>query len=316
MRQVLRGPGIGLDLGAVRVRVRSSVGSLAAAVRTVYGAFPPLPSEGLFDATATVHPAAGLRGFIRPQVELVADGQRLFEPFPAANHLPLLEWGLNYLIATRVNHRLLLHAGAVERGGVGLLLPALPGSGKSTLCAALVCHGYRLLSDEFGVVDLDDGVLLPLLRPIGLKNESIDVIASLSPVSALGPRFTGTRKGTVAHLAPGRRAVRLNHVAAAPGIVLFPHYQRGARATLEEIDPARAFSKLSINAFNYRLLGRSAFDAVARLVKTCVLRRLVFGDLVEAIRLVDTLVDERQAWVSELTTVDELSAASLPRAAA
>ena len=313
---MLRGPGIGLDLGAVRVRVRSSVRSLAEGFRTVYGAFPPLSSEGIFDATASVRTVRGLRSFIRPQVELVADGQRLFEPFPSANHLPLLEWGLNYLIATRVNHRLLLHAGAVERGGVGLLLPALPGSGKSTLSAALVCHGYRLLSDEFGVVDLHNGSLLPLLRPIGLKNASIDVISRLAPESAMGPRFAGTRKGTIAHLAPGRRAVRLNHAAAVPGIIVFPQYEPGARATLEAIDPARAFSKLSINAFNYRLLGRSGFDAVARLVRTCVLRRLVFSDLVEAMQAVDTLVDTHRTAVAANAPHHELSPACLPRAAA
>lgn len=312
---MLRGPGIGLDLGAVRVRVRSSVRALAGAIRTVYGAFAPEPSEGVFGATATVRAVNGLRAFIRPQIELVADGQRLFEPFPATNHLPLLEWGLNYLIATRVNHRLLLHAGAVEQGGVGILLPALPGSGKSTLTAALVCHGYRLLSDEFGVVDLHGGALLPLLRPIGLKNASIDIIRALAPDPALGPSFAGTRKGTVAHLAPGRRAVRLRHVGAAPGIILFPHYQPGARTGLEEIDPARAFSKLSINAFNYRLLGRPAFDAVARLVRTCAARRLVFSDPVEAIHAVDALVDALRS-VPSAEPVDAPSTASLPRAAA
>ncbi|MGZ8274206.1 MAG: HprK-related kinase A [Burkholderiaceae bacterium] len=198
----------------------------------------------------------------------------------------------------------------------GLLLPALPGSGKSTLCAALVCHGYRLLSDEFGVVDLRNGSLLPLLRPIGLKNESIDVIARLAPDFAMGPRFAGTRKGAVAHLAPGRRAVRLSHVSASAGIILFPQYEAGARATLEQIDPARAFSKLSINSFNYRLLGRSGFDAVARLVRTCVLRRLVFSDLVEAIHVVDTLIDGLQTPAPSNAPEDELFAASLPLAAA
>jgi predicted ATPase len=29
-----------------------------------------------------------------------------------------------------------------------VILPAPPGSGKSTLCAALVTRGWRLLSDE------------------------------------------------------------------------------------------------------------------------------------------------------------------------
>jgi len=294
VRQLLRGPGVALDLGAARVRVRSAVDSLAAAVRTVYGAFPLESSEGIFDATVALRRVPGLRAVLRPQIEIVADGERLFEPFPAATDLPLLEWGLNYLIANRTNHRLLLHAGAVEHGGIGILLPALPGSGKSTLTAALVCHGYRLLSDEFGVVDLRNGQLLPLLRPIGLKNGSIDLIAHLAPDAALGPRFHGTRKGTVAHLAPNRRAVRMNRTGAQPALVLFPQFQPGARARLEEIDPGRAFSKLSVNAFNYRLLGRAAFDAVARLVRACQPRRLIFGEPIEAIRVVDELVASLQ----------------------
>ena len=36
-----------------------------------------------------------------------------------------------------------------------VILPAPPGSGKSTLCAALVNRGWRLLSDELTLVDFD-----------------------------------------------------------------------------------------------------------------------------------------------------------------
>ena len=185
---------------------------------------------------------------------------------------------------------------------LGILLPALPGSGKSTLTAALVCHGYRLLSDEFGVVDMKSGTLHPLLRPVGLKNASIDLIAGLARPGALGPRYSGTRKGTVAHLAPDRRSVRMCHVAAVPGIVLFPSYAPGARAAIEDIEEGRAFSKLAVNAFNYRVLGREAFDAVARLVRECRPRRLVFGDPVDALRLVDELVEAINAPIRRTGT--------------
>ena len=291
MRQVLRGPGIALDLGAVRARVRSQSPSFAAPFQRVYGAFEPEPSQGVFDATITLRPVRGIRRVVRRQVEVVVDGERLFEPFPAETHLPMVEWGLNYLIATRTNQHLLLHAGALEHLGVGILLPALPGSGKSTLTAALACHGYRLLSDEFGVVQLENHLLLPLLRPLALKNASIDVIARLAPDVRLGPRFDRTRKGTVAHLAPGRRAVRMRHVAAAPALILFPQFRAGARTTLQTIEPERAFAKLSVNSFNYRLLGEPAFDAVVALARHCVTQRLVYSDLVDAVRAIDDLVE-------------------------
>jgi HprK-related kinase A len=251
----------------------------------------------------TVHSVCGLRAFVRRQVELAVDGQRLFEPFPVSSALAMLEWGLNYLLANRLNRHLLLHAGAVERRGVAVLLPALPGSGKSTLTAALVCHGYRLLSDEFGVVDLASGLLLPLLRPIGLKNASIDVITRMAPDVRVGPRFTGTHKGTVAHLAPGRRSVRMRHIAAQPGIVLFPRYDANARKPrLETIDPARALAKMSVNAFNYRLLGCAAFDAIVGIVRTASLHRLSFSHVGDALGVVDQLVGHTEPGLQRTGT--------------
>lgn len=284
----------------MRVRVRTALDPLADALHAVYGAFAPEDDAGVFDATAAVRPVCGLRRWVRPQIELVSAGERVFEPFPASTHLPMLEWGLNYLIATQANQHLLLHAGALEHRGVGLLLPALPGSGKSTLTAALACHGYRLLSDEFGVITLRDRALRPLLRPVGLKNASIDVIAGRAPQAVLGPRFPETRKGVVAHLAPDARAVAGRRTDVAPGLILFPHYEPGAALRLEPVEPERAFSKLSVNSFNYRLLGPSAFDAALDVARRCPAHRLVYGDLDAAIDAVDELVERAAAPVAEL----------------
>ncbi|MBK9234594.1 MAG: hypothetical protein IPO19_00450 [Rhodoferax sp.] len=36
---------------------------------------------------------------------------------------------------------------------MSLVMPAIPGSGKSTLTAGLSLSGWRLLSDEFGALD-------------------------------------------------------------------------------------------------------------------------------------------------------------------
>jgi predicted ATPase len=46
----------------------------------------------------------------------------------------------------------MLHAAVVEKNGKALILPALPGSGKSTLSAALAMNGWRFLSDEFTMI--------------------------------------------------------------------------------------------------------------------------------------------------------------------
>src|SRR3546814_3330456 len=87
----------------------------------------------------------------------------------------MLEWGLNWCIGLHGHRYLIIHAAAIERNGLAVILPGAPGSGKSTLTAFLVHHGWRLLSDELALVSLHDGRLTALARPIGLKNRSIDL---------------------------------------------------------------------------------------------------------------------------------------------
>jgi HprK-related kinase A len=293
IRERLAGPGLALDFGFVRARVRSDVPGLDEAIGRVYAEFPVEDVEGFFDMTAGLLRARGLRRFARPQIDFFVDGELPFEPFPADTHLPFLEWGLNWCIAQRSNTHLLLHAGVVEKHGLAVVLPALPGSGKSTLVAALCSRGYRLLSDEFGVVRLDDGMLLPLLKPVALKEASIDVIRKFAPESALGPVFPKTRKGDVAHLAPPAGATARRHQPAAPALVLFPQFGAGEALDLEPMPKSRAFAKVSANSFNYGLLGRRAFDALGRIVGACDVYRLTYGDLGEAIGAIDGLIDER-----------------------
>jgi len=286
----LTGAGLVLDFGLVRARVLADARPVAEAIGRVYSAFPLTDSEGFFDVTARLARPPGLRRYVRAQVSFWLDGERPFEPFPADTHLPLLEWGLNWAIAHRFNRHLLLHAGVVERDEHAVLLPALPGSGKSTLTAALANRGFRLLSDEFGVVRLSDTALLPLLRPTALKNESIDVMRRFAPGLPLGPTFPKTRKGAVAHLAPSAESVAKRNVPARAALILFPNFTRGASIELEPIQKARAFLKLSTNSFNYELLGAEAFDAVTNLVTTCECYRLRFGDLEQAVATITDLL--------------------------
>jgi HprK-related kinase A len=290
LRERLARAGLGLDFGVVRARVHSDVPPLAETLRTVYSAFPVTEAEGFFDVTTRLARPPGIRRYLGPQVSFWLDGEEPFEPFPADTHLPLLEWGMNWAIANRCNRHLLLHAGVVERDGLAVLLPALPGSGKSTLTAALANRGFRLLSDEFGVVRLSDAALLPLVRPTALKNESIEVMRRFAPNALLGPLFPKTRKGTVAHLAPRAESVAKRNDPARAALILFPNFTRGAEIALEPIPKSRAFLKLSTNSFNYELLGPEAFDAVTKLVSACECWRLRFGDLGQAIEKIAELL--------------------------
>lgn len=287
LRDALAGPGIVLDLGLAALRVRSDLPLLAAQLRAVYPHFGFQPAGEWADLHVDIVRPRGLRRGWRPQAVFRCDGRTPFDPFPADSPLPLLEWGTNWLIGRRLNGHLLLHAGAVERDGVALLLPATPGSGKSTLAAALALHGWRLLSDEFGALDPGSGLLHPVLKPVALKNESIDVIRRWSPAAVIGPAFPNTRKGTVAHLAADAAAAARVHEPALAAAVVLPRWQAGAPTTWQRIEPQTVFRALAFNAFNYPVTGEEGFAAVARIARACPAWELVYSDLHDAVERIE-----------------------------
>jgi HprK-related kinase A len=168
-------------------------------------------------------------------------------------------------------------------------MPALPGSGKSTLTAALSLSGWRLLSDEFGAVNLRTGAVQPVLKPAALKNESIDVIRRFAPHAELGPLFPKTRKGTVAHVAPSRLAIDKVHTPARPAAVLLPRWQAGSQTQFIPVNERLAFSSLAFNAFNYNVLGAEGFRCVVSLVRQCPAWQLIYSDLGDALARLDDL---------------------------
>ena len=283
----LRGTGIRLNAGLAAIRVRSDVASLASQLKAVYRHFPFVADAGWADLHVSLMQPRGLRRWVRPQVVFRCDGQQPFEPFPADTALPLLEWGANWLIGRRMNDVLLLHAGVVERDGIALVMPATPGSGKSTLTAALSQRGWRLLSDEFGALDPESGTFRPLLKPVALKNGSIEVIRRFAPEAELGPEFPKTRKGTVVHLAAGAHAVARVHEHARPGMVVLPRWQAGSVTRWEPVPPETVFSALAFNAFNYVVAADAGFRAVVRLANQCLAWQLVYSDLNDALAVIE-----------------------------
>src|SRR5262249_32235391 len=129
------------------------------------------------DFHVSLDPGDGARRWVRPQCVFRFDGISPFKPLPYGHAVPVLEWGLNWFIANHAHQYLMIHAAAIERHDRRALLPGSSGAGQSTLCAALVGRGgWRLLSDELTLIDLASGMIVPIARPISLKNESIAVI--------------------------------------------------------------------------------------------------------------------------------------------
>ncbi|WP_296951486.1 HprK-related kinase A [uncultured Massilia sp.] len=284
----LAGPGLAVETGPFVSRIRTPIPQVAEGIALLYGDYP-LRDDGFADFHVRLRPSGGLRRWYRPQVSFDVDGLAPFESLPLNHAFPMLEWALNWCISTRAHGWLIVHAAVVERGGRAAILPAPPGSGKSTLCAALISRGWRLLSDELALLRPDDGLLVPVPRPVSLKNRSIDVIRAFARDPVLSRPVSDTAKGTVAHLKAPPDSVAQAQRPALPAWIVFPRYAAGVATTLVPLARARAFMRVAENAFNYSHLGAAGFRTLADTVGRSACFEFHYSDLDDAIATFDAL---------------------------
>jgi HprK-related kinase A len=290
LRRRLKSTGLRVQLGPVVACIRSAFERVETGLRLHYASHRVADDGEFADFHVTVDAAQGIRRYLRPQAIFHFAGRRPFTPLPAAQAYPLLEWGLNWCVSAHCHQYLIIHSAVVERDGRALIMPAPPGSGKSTLCAALVASGWRLFSDELALVELTTGRLIPLPRPISLKNESIPAIARFWPAASIGAVVRDTVKGSVAHASAPRTSVERSSEQASARWVVIPRFCVNATTTLEPLSKAAGFMQLVDNAFNYSVHGRTGFDVVARLIDASDCFRFTYGgNLSEAVRTLDEL---------------------------
>lgn len=288
--QRLRGDGLLLRTGPFTFRLTSPFPSVVDGLRLMYPSNSLVDDDQYVDFDVRIEWGQGFRRWFNPQARFVFDGSTPFQPLPADHAYPLLEWAMNWCISSHAHDGLLLHAAVVEREGLAAILPAPPGSGKSTLCAGLVSRDWRLMSDEVTMISLADGLVTALARPVSLKNESIDVIRRFAPQAVLNRVSHGTMKGSVSHLrAPAEHVRRVNE-RARPRWVVFPRYVAGASPMMRPRGRAESMLELGRNAFNYMVLGQLGFQSLGDLVENCDCYDFHYSDLNDAIKAFDDLL--------------------------
>jgi HprK-related kinase A len=289
LRDRIRGDGLVLRTGPLVARIRSRLDAVLDGVALHYGQHSLVDAGEFVDFHVSVDRPSGLRRWYRPQVVFSFDGRQPFTPLPGDQGFPLLEWGLNWCVYNLCHQFLTMHSAVLERNGMAVILPAPSGSGKSTLCAGLAFRGWRLLSDELAVVQPQTGELIPIPRPISLKNHSIEVIRAFAPEAAFGAEVTDTGKGTVCHVRPPADALAKAHERVRARWVIFPKYLAGAPAQLKPLSRSQTFMALMGQTFNYHVHGREGFAILASLVEGCEGFEFTYSQLDEAVSLFDQL---------------------------
>lgn len=162
------------------------------ALNAVYGrmrlASPPAEAEA--DLVMRVHAGDGHLAGTRPsRIEVAGRTIRVPEPEQLAHYAHLVMLNAT---AALVDDAVVLHAGAVTRGGKAMVLLGHSGLGKTTLTVELVRRGWGFLSDDFAVMD-DRAIVHPFPRRVNLTDASLALLALDAPVGAL--RMAGFRAG-------------------------------------------------------------------------------------------------------------------------
>ncbi len=259
-----------------------------AALEALYRGYPK-PEGGIADHRVRLEPVSLLRRFVRPSVFIQGD-----YTIPEAAPLPLsmgmlaAEMGMNLQVALGERHFLLLHAASVERDGKVLILTGESGSGKSTLSAVLMARGWRLLGDEFALIDPVTGDAHPFPRPISLKNAGVDAVAALVKPDRFGPWLRDTPKGDLRHVIPDAKAIAGMDVPAPPAMILFPAF--GHARAIRPVGKGEVFVRLTQASTNYTALGEAGFRTLTRLIGRTPAHAIDYQDTASGVDLVE------QAW--------------------
>lgn len=288
--RALRAGKLTLDLGPFTTSIKLADRRSISFFLDMYEHCPVQIDEAvLCDFSLSLRPPNIFRNYFRRQI--VPDPGFNFPAVPLPlNMSPLaFEMGLNLSVALQCFRYAIFHAGVVAQDDAALVIAAKSGGGKSTLTAALMEQGWRLLSDEFAILDFERSVLKAYPRPVSLKNESIDVVRGFVGHGQVSETLHDTPKGAIAYRRPRAEDLEAMDQVASPRLILFPTFSEGAKPECREIDLADAAMQLIASSPNYQVIGEQAFTGLMRMLDGMKAYEIEYGTTEDSLALVGDL---------------------------
>lgn len=181
-----------------------------------------------------------------------------------------------------------LHAASVEKNGKVIIMPAVAESGKTTLTATLLQHGFKLFSDESTSLD-HNGYVHPLPFCMNIKEGSWSVLDKTYP--QLSERDTHSRfDGQNIRFLPPENMHKGRQKAT---YIIFPKYTRGAKTSLTSISAKEALLKISEASYQVQdHMDENKFEHILKNLISLPRYTLVYSDLDEAIAIINKLIQK------------------------
>lgn len=132
------------------------------------------------------------------------------------------------------NYLVLLHASGVSYKNTSIIFPAIGGSGKSTLCAALIKNGFSYINDDVIPVDYKTGNLISIPFCIGVKQGSWKVLEKY--YSNIQQLHTFGKNNLNIKYLPPPKASQFNKIHR-PKFLVIPSYNKGSECIIEKVTP-------------------------------------------------------------------------------
>jgi len=288
--RALKSGALTLDLGPFLTRIMLSDMRSVDFFLDMYAACPVIVGGNvLCDFSLCLRPPNLYRKFFRRQIVPDPGFQFPAAPLPVQMAPLALEMGLNLSVALQCFRYAIFHAGVVAKGDDALIIAAKSGGGKSTLTAALMEEGWRLLSDEFAILDLDVAGLKAYPRPVSLKNASIEVVKGFAGPDQISETLHDTPKGAIAYRRPRQSDIEAMDKMANPRLILFPTFVEGGLAESREIDLADAAMQLIASSPNYQVIGEKAFTGLMAMLEGMKAYEIEYGSTEDSLALVRNL---------------------------
>lgn len=202
---------------------------------------------------------------------------------------PAFKSWLRQSIVNRHDYFMQIHAATVmTTKNQCILLPAAPGSGKTTLSAALAGRGMRFLTDEIALLENSDLRVNPMPLSMAIKAGSITALSDYYPTIAQLPEHLRQDERLVRYLVPPELSLQYDFHECYPiKWIIFPKYQPDLNANLNIINRAEALSRLMGEcAVLPAELSKHNVAKLVRWLKDVDCYELNFSDLAEATEVV------------------------------